>query len=342
MATVAEPKTPELDKELDRSSLEDATNSADLESKSTGETDSAVIQYSSSLTHKLIMATAVVFPFLGVIAAIVLLWQVGWMGWTYLTMMIVGWYLTGMGITIGFHRLLAHRSFDTYPWVRAGWMAMGSLAIEGSPLIWCAVHRKHHELSDEPGDPHSPHLHGKGFFNAIRGFIFSHTGWLFTQYWDRPKLERYVPDLLTDKLLMKIDRLYGLWVLASLGIPAVLGGLITWSWAGVGLGFLWGGLVRIFITHHITWSINSVCHIFGGREYDAGDDSRNNLLCGVLAHGEGWHNNHHAFPTSARHGLRWWQFDASWIVIRTMQMLGLVWNVRLPSERIRESKRLPV
>jgi stearoyl-CoA desaturase (delta-9 desaturase) len=221
-------------------------------------------------------------------------------------------------------------------------MALGALAIEGSPLIWCAVHRKHHQLSDEPGDPHSPHLHGKGWWNALHGFVFAHTGWLFTQYWQRPKLERFVPDLVADPLLMKIDRLYYLWVLASLAIPAAIGGLLTWSWAGAGLGFLWGGLVRIFFTHHVTWSINSVCHIFGMREYDAGDDSRNNVIFGILAHGEGWHNNHHAFPTSARHGLRWWQFDSSWLVIRTMQMLGLAWNVRLPSQRSLDAKRLPV
>ena len=292
-----------------------------------------------SLGHKIIMATAVVAPFLGCVAAIVITWQFGWMGWLYLSMMIGGWILTGLGITVGFHRLLTHRSFETYGWVRAFWMAMGALAIEGSPLVWCAMHRKHHQHSDEDGDPHSPLLHGDGWRNAVRGFIHGHFGWLFTNQWTSADLERFVPDLLEEKRLVTVDRLYYLWVLASLLIPALIGGLVTLTWTGALLGFIWGGLTRIFVTHHITWSINSVCHIFGSYDYESGDNSRNNFLFGILGHGEGWHNNHHAFPTSARHGLKWWQFDLSWIVIRTMQLLGLAWNVRLPSERALVSKK---
>jgi stearoyl-CoA desaturase (delta-9 desaturase) len=221
-------------------------------------------------------------------------------------------------------------------------MTLGALSVEGSPLVWCAVHRRHHEYSDLPGDPHSPHLHGAGWWNSLRGLWFAHTGWLFTGYWSSPDLKRYVPDLLDDPALVAVDRLYYLWVLTSLAVPTAIGGLATWSWQGALLGLVWGGLVRIFVTHHITWSINSICHVFGRREFDVPDDSRNNWLCGLLGLGEGWHNSHHAFPTSARHGLGWWQFDASWLTIRGMELVGLAWNVRLPSERSIAAKRLPL
>jgi stearoyl-CoA desaturase (delta-9 desaturase) len=291
-------------------------------------------------THKLTMLTAVALPLVGCVVAVVLTWRLGFMGWLYLAMLIGGWLSTGTGITIGFHRLLTHRSFDTYRWVKLVWMTLGALSVEGSPLVWCAVHRRHHELSDQPGDPHSPHLHGKGWWNALRGLWYAHAGWLFTGYWSSPDKQRYVPDLLTDPALVAVDRLYYLWVLVSLALPTAIGGLATWSWTGALLGLVWGGLVRIFVTHHITWSINSICHVFGSRDYDTHDDSRNNLLCGLLGLGEGWHNNHHAFPTSARHGLAWWQLDASWLIIRGMEFVGLAWNVRLPGERAMAEKAL--
>jgi stearoyl-CoA desaturase (Delta-9 desaturase) len=283
--------------------------------------------------HKLTMALAVIFPFLGTIYGIAWMWERGFMGWFYLSMLIGGWFMTGLGVTIGFHRLLSHRSFDTYGWVRTFWMACGSLSVEGSPLTWCATHRRHHEMSDKPGDPHTPHLHGEGLWNMLKGFWYAHTGWLFTGYWNDVSRDRYIPDLITDPALVMVDKLYYLWVLASLTLPAIFAGIVMQTWEGVALGFLWGGLVRIFMTHHVTWSINSICHIFGSREFKAYDESRNNWIFGLLAFGEGWHNNHHAFPTSARHGLRWWQFDSSWLIISTMKMLGLVWNVRLPSEK---------
>lgn len=293
-----------------------------------------------NMTQKVVMLIATTMPALGVVVAIATAWQYGWMGWSYLAMVIGGWLLTGLGITVGFHRLLSHRSFETYRLVRAFWMVMGSLSIEGSPLTWAAVHRRHHARSDKHGDPHSPHLHGTGIWEAIKGFCHAQVGWLFTGYWSRKALTRYVPDLMQDKMLVAIDRFYVFFVLASLAIPAALGGLIEGTWWGVWMGFLWGGLVRVFVTHHVTWSINSICHIFGKMDYQAGDQSRNNLVCGVLALGEGWHNNHHAFPTSARHGLKWWQLDISWIVITGMRLTGLVWNIKLPSERLLRQKKL--
>ncbi len=290
--------------------------------------------------HKITMAVAIVMPFAGLITAIVLAWTLGWMSWLFLGMLIGGWILTGMGITVGFHRLLTHRSFETYAPIRAFWMAMGSLAVQGSPLVWCAVHRRHHELSDKKGDPHSPHLHGDGWWNSLRGLVHAHFGWLFEQHWMSADHRRYVPDLMKEPLLRWVDRLYYLWVPVSLVIPTVIGGAVTMSWKGALLGFLWGGLARVFMVHHITWSINSICHVFGRREYESHDDSRNNVICGILGHGEGWHNNHHAFPTSARHGLKWWQFDASWLVIRTMELTGLAWNVHLPDAKSLEAKSL--
>ncbi len=286
------------------------------------------------------MLLAVILPFAGCIAAIVLLWQIGWMGWPYVALLIGFSMLTEWGVTIGFHRLLSHHSFQTHRWLRAFWMSLGALAVQGSPLVWCAVHRKHHHLSDLEGDPHSPRIHGRGWWNELRGFIYGHTGWLFSHHWSYPELERYVPDLLKDRLLVLVDRLYYLWVLASLALPAVIAGLATMSWKGALLGVIWGGLVRIFIVHHITFSVNSVCHLLGPKEYETNDDSRNNVVVGVLAQGEGWHNNHHAFPTSARHGLKWWQLDMSWLIIRSMQAVGLVWNVQLPSEQALKAKRL--
>ncbi len=293
----------------------------------------------ASWKHKLVMGLAVGLPFVGCILAAGLMWQWGFMGWTYVALLVGGWLLTGSGITVGFHRLLTHRSFETYRWVRLGWMALGALSVEGSPLVWCAIHRRHHELSDQPGDPHSPHLHGESLVGMLRGLWHAQSGWLFTGYWTQPEVERYVPDLLADRALVLVDRLYYLWVLVSLAVPTLIGGLVAMSWQGAVLGLVWGGLVRIFVTHHITWSINSICHVFGRQEFVAHDQSRNNWLCGVLGLGEGWHNTHHAFPTSARHGLDWWQFDASWLIIRGMQAVGLAWNVRLPSARQIAEKR---
>jgi stearoyl-CoA desaturase (delta-9 desaturase) len=293
----------------------------------------------ASVSHKLVMGTAVVLPLLGTALAMILLVAGGWMGWWHVAMVVGGWLATGLGITVGFHRLLTHRSFDTYRAVRFFWAVLGACSIEGSPLVWSAIHRRHHNFSDEPGDPHSPRQHGLGVWGTLRGLLHAQVGWLFTGYWSSPELQRYVPDLLAQRYLVAIDRWYYLCVIVSLGLPALLGGVIERSWYGALMGLLWGGLVRILITHHITWSINSVCHVFGTKTYKAGDESRNNFLCGVLGHGEGWHNNHHAFPTSARHGLQWWQFDLSWLVIRTMQALGLAWNVRLPDSRAMAARR---
>ena len=302
-----------------------------------------------SLTRRLVILGTVLFPLLGLISAIFIASQYGMVRWLDIVMLVGGWYLTGMGITIGYHRMLTHRSFDTVPTVRRFWTAMGALAVEGSPIDWCMVHRKHHQFSDHEGDPHSPHLHDGGMLNQLKGFWHSHTGWLFNCNWSQAEREKYVPDLLDDKMLVAIDDHYVSWVTASLLIPAAIGGAaallipgfsFTSIAAGAGLGFLWGGLARVCVSHHITWSINSICHIFGSQDYKSSDDSRNNIFFGFVSHGEGWHNNHHAFPTSARHGLKWWQFDLSWVVIRTLEKMGLAWNVKLPSKKQLDSRIL--
>ena len=290
--------------------------------------------------QKAMMLTAVILPFLGVIAATILLWQIGMVSWEYIAMVVGGWLITTLGITIGFHRLCSHKSFDTYPWVRLVWTALGTMSIEGAPLTWCAVHRRHHSHSDKEGDPHSPNLDGYGFRGMLKGLFHGQIGWLFTGYWSKPNYEKWIPDLIKDKMLVRMNNNYYWLVLLSLSIPTLLGFIIEGSWFGAMLGFIWGGMVRVFITHHITWSINSICHVFGSRDFKSSDHSTNNMVCGILACGEGWHNNHHAFPSSARHGLKWWQFDLSWIVIRMMGWCGLAWNIKLPSAHALASKRI--
>jgi stearoyl-CoA desaturase (delta-9 desaturase) len=208
---------------------------------------------------------------------------------------------------------------------------LGSMAIQGPLLRWVAQHRLHHQRSDMRGDPHSPHLHGGGFWGLVRGLWHAHLGWICGG--DMPHLNRYIPDLMRSRLLRTVSSLFPLWVLLSMLVPTLIGGLWAGTWTGALLGFIWGGLVRVFCVHHVTWSVNSICHVWGTRPFQCDDQSRNNFVIGVLAFGEGWHNNHHAFPTSARHGLRWWQVDVSYLIIRAMALLGLAWNVKVASPR---------
>jgi stearoyl-CoA desaturase (delta-9 desaturase) len=287
---------------------------------------------------KTINLLAVVLPLLGLIAAAVLSW--GW-GFDLVTLGIFATMclLTAVGVTVGYHRLFTHRAFETVRPLRAILGVLGSMAVEGPILQWVAVHRRHHQHADHEDDPHSPHLHGEGLGGMMRGLWHAHTGWLFA---DRvPGLGRYVGDLRKDPLVCRISRLFALWVVLGLLLPAAAGGLLTLSWSGALLGFLWGGLARIFFVHHVTWSINSVCHFWGYQSFRGDDESRNNPIFGVLALGEGWHNNHHAFPTSARHGLRWWEFDASYWLIRGLEKLGLAWKVRTPRPEAIAARRRP-
>jgi stearoyl-CoA desaturase (delta-9 desaturase) len=213
----------------------------------------------------------------------------------------------------------------------------GSMAVEGPVLKWVAVHRLHHQHSDDEDDPHSPHFHGGGVRGMLLGLWHAHVGWMFDD--DHENLERYIPDLRRDRTLCAISRLFPVWVVVGLALPALIGGLATRSWSGAGLGLIWGGLVRVFFVHHVTWSINSVCHIWGSQPFGNRDHSRNNVIFGFLALGEGWHNNHHAFPASARHGLKWWQADMSYVLIRFLALLGLAWRIKLPPKHLVELKQ---
>jgi stearoyl-CoA desaturase (Delta-9 desaturase) len=246
--------------------------------------------------------------------------------------------LTGLGVTVGFHRLLTHRSFKAGRVVRGVLAILGSAAIEGPAISWVADHRKHHQFSDRHGDPHSPHVdHGVGWTGALRGLLHAHVGWLF-RHDQRGSKARYAPDLLDDPVVRFVDRTFVLWALVGLAVPFGLGVAIGGSVVAGLTGLLWGGAVRMFVLHHATYSINSICHVFGRRQFRTSDESRNVFWLAPLTFGESWHNNHHAFPTSAAHGLGRWQVDPSALVIRAMERCGLARDVvRVSPERRRKA-----
>ena len=231
---------------------------------------------------RIINLLAVTLPLIGVIVGVVSLWGSGFNS-TYLGLLLGMYFLTGLGITVGFHRLFTHRSFETTAWLKAAFLILGSMAMEGPLLRWVAQHRLHHQHSDKPADPHSPHHHVTGPISMLRGLWHSHIGWIFDP--DASDLYRYVGDLRKDGLIRTISALFPLWACLGLAIPAILGGLFTQTWMGALLGFVWGGLARIFLVHHITWSINSVCHLWGKRPFDSDDQSRNNVIFGLLGFG---------------------------------------------------------
>ena len=259
----------------------------------------------SKTLYKAIILLVVVVPFLATVFAIYLLWARA-VNWPDLALLATLYTLVAFGVTIGYHRMLTHRSFRPHPVVKLVLLVLGSMSLEGSALSWAATHIKHHAHSDREGDPHSP----------IEGFFHAHMGWLFRDSMADPNV--YCRNLVKDPIVVFVSRTFLLWVALSLVIPFLIGG---WT------GLLWGGLVRIFLTHHVTWSVNSVCHTFGKREFETNDRSHNEWLVGLLGFGEGWHNNHHAFPRSAFHGLHWWQFDLSGYIIWTLERLGLAREV---------------
>ena len=291
----------------------------------------------SSTPQRVATLLAVSIPFLGVIGAVCCVW--GWgFSWPELASLLLMYFATGFGTTVGYHRLFSHRSFETHRPVRFLLSVLGAMSVQGPVLKWVSVHRRHHHHSDETGDPHSPHHYGGGIRGVLAGLWHAQVGWMFTA--DHPDLADYVRDLQVDPGVRFTSRWFSLWVVIGLLIPTALGGYWTGTWAGALLGFVWGGPVRVFLVQHATWSVNSICHLWGSQPYRSHDESRNNLLCGLLALGEGFHNAHHAFPTSARHGLRWWEIDLSYMVIRIMQLVGLAWRVRVPSTRTVAAKRI--
>jgi stearoyl-CoA desaturase (delta-9 desaturase) len=281
----------------------------------------------------------VVLPVVGFVAAIVLLWDT-FVGPTALAVMAFMYLLSGMGITVGFHRLLAHRSFETSPAGRAVFGILGTMAMQGPVIRWVTNHRKHHAFPDEDGDPHSPHLTGhSGFRGAVAGLWHAHVGWIFED--DRAPRERYAPDLLNDPAIAFVDRTAAIWVIAGLALPFALGLGITGTVGGALIVLLWGGPVRIFFVHHFTFAINSLCHFLGRRRFQTDDESRNLSLLAPFSFGECWHNNHHAFPTSAFHGHRRSEIDPGGWLIRGLERLGLVWNVQRVSPEKRALKLAP-
>jgi stearoyl-CoA desaturase (delta-9 desaturase) len=240
--------------------------------------------------------------------------------------MAVMYVITALGVTLGFHRLLTHRSFQTYKWFQYGVAAVGSMSVQGPVMSWVADHRKHHAHTDQEGDPHTPHGHGSGLKGALAGLWYAHMGWLFEKS-GQAEHARYARDLYEDRGFRFIHRTFGLWVLLGIAIPFAIGYAFAGTLGGALEAALWGGPVRIFLLHHVTWSINSVCHFFGTRRFDVDDHSTNVFWLAPLSMGEAWHHNHHTFPRSAFHGLKAWEIDPTGYVIRGMRKVKLAWNV---------------
>jgi stearoyl-CoA desaturase (delta-9 desaturase) len=317
------------------SSMEVATAKAPPQAKADPKASvaEAIQPVAHETTDRIITGLLTFIPF-------ALLFLAAWQTWNEalkpsdLIVFAIVYFLTGFGITIGFHRLLTHRSFKTHPWMRGVFAALGSAAIEGPVVSWVADHRKHHACSDHEGDPHSPHVgHGSGWKGALRGFFHAHLGWIFI-HTQRGNKERFAPDLLADPVVSFVNRTFFLWAIVGLLVPFGLGFAIGGDLGAALTGLLWGGAVRIFLLHHVTYSINSLCHIFGRQAFETSDESRNLAWLAVPTMGESWHNNHHAFPTSAVHGLGRWQFDLSALVIWGLEKSGLIWDVvRIAPER---------
>ena len=297
------------------------------------------VRPSTSRISRVVTLVAVIVPPLGLLLGIGLLWGVAF-HWVDLALLVGMYVLCAFGTTIGFHRFFTHKGFDTGPVLTTTFAVLGCMTMQGPITQWVTDHRKHHALSDQEGDPHSPHGHGEGYWASMKGFFHAHIGWLFSNL-GMEQGRDYGKDLYENRLIRTIDRLYLLWVVLSLGIPFAIGYAVGGTVSAGVAGLVWGGLVRIFAYQHATFAVNSICHMFGRRDYASRDESRNNWLVALLVMGEGWHNNHHAFPASARHGLRRWQIDVSWLVIRGLERLGLVWNVRRPTIEQIQRRRIP-
>jgi stearoyl-CoA desaturase (Delta-9 desaturase) len=282
-----------------------------------------------SRTSKILVGVFVAVPMLALIAAIPLAW--GWgLGWHDVIIAVVFYYISGLGIAMGFHRYFTHSSFKAKTGMRVALAIAGSLAVEGPVINWVADHRRHHKFSDREGDPHSPWRFGDDWKALTKGLAWAHFGWLFDD--DRTSEEKFCPDLLADKKIARISALFPVLVVVSLLAPALIGGLWAWSWQGAVTAFFWATLVRVAFLHHVTWSINSICHTFGKEEFEVRDKSRNVNWLAILSFGESWHNLHHSDPTCARHGALRGQIDIAARLIWFCEKLGWVYDVRWPDE----------
>jgi stearoyl-CoA desaturase (Delta-9 desaturase) len=276
-----------------------------------------------------ILILIVVVPLLALLAAVPLAW--GWgLSWLDITIALTFYLVSGLGIAVGFHRHLTHGAFKAKRWLHITLAVAGTLAIEGAPIMWVADHRRHHAYADREGDPHSPWRYGPTAAGIAKGLLFAHIGWLFRL--ESSNRDRFAPDLLADRDIRLVDRLSGRIALASVLAPPLIGGLLTWSWQGALTAFFWGTLVRIALLHHITWSINSICHVYGQRPFATrGTDRASNFWpLAVISFGENWHNSHHADPTCARHGVLRGQVDPAARVIWLLAKAGWVHDVRWP------------
>jgi stearoyl-CoA desaturase (delta-9 desaturase) len=284
-----------------------------------------------------VFALVVGLPILAVIAAVPFAW--GWgLGWTDVAIAAVFYVVSGLGVTVGFHRYFTHGSFKANRPLKIALGIAGSLSLEMSVLDWVAAHRKHHKFSDKEGDPHSPWRFGPGFKSMCKGLLYAHVGWLFEV--ERVNRAKYAPDLLKDPDIMKLHRWFPTLAITSLLLPAALGGLITWSWQGALTAFFWGTLMRIGLLHHVTWSINSICHVFGEEVFESRDKSRNVWWLAIPSFGESWHNLHHSDPTCARHGALKGQIDLSAGLIRWFEKAGWAHDVRWPTPERLAAKRI--
>ena len=270
----------------------------------------------------------ILVPFLALIAAVPIAW--GW-GLTWLDVELAGGFyvVTGLAVTVGFHRHFTHGSFKAARPLRIVLAAIGIMAVEGPVTEWVADHRRHHAFSDRDGDPHSPWRYGTSTTALASGFWHAHLGWIFGR--GKTNIDRFAPDLAADRDIIAVDRLFVLWTVLTFGLPPLIAGLITWSWWGAVTALFWAGLVRISLLHHVTWSVNSVCHMIGARPFTSRDKAANFWPLAILSLGESWHNSHHADPTCARHGVLPRQIDVSGRVIRIFETLGWVWDVRWPT-----------
>lgn len=282
---------------------------------------------------------AVLIPFLGLLFAIGLIPVTG-IEPTAIWLSIAMYILTTLGLEVGFHRYFSHRAFQTHTTIRVTLAILGSMAGMGHIIHWVSHHRGHHQGSDRYGDPHSPYINAKRQdLEGFCGLWHAHIGWFFQSEFPNVLLTK---DLLRDPVIVKVNQMYLFWVILGFAIPAAGGGILTGTWVGVCQGLLWGGFVRVFLAHHAFWSINSICHVYGNRPFDTGDRSTNNIWLAIPTMGESWHNNHHAFSNSAIVGLNWWQIDPSAWVIRMLETVGLVWDVKAPSIAAIESKKVKI
>ena len=291
-----------------------------------------------SLSERIVLGVFIAVPFVALLLAVPVAAVLGWISWLDVGLAVVMYLVAGHGITVGFHRYFTHGSFKAKRPLRVALALAGSLAIEGPVNTWVADHRKHHKFSDKDGDPHSPWRFGETVPALVKGLVYAHVGWLFDI--EQTDKRAFVPDLLRDRDMVRVSRAFPALVAFSLLFPPVVGGLVTWSWTGALTAFFWASLVRVGLLHHVTWSINSICHAIGERPFSSRDRSGNVWWLAALSMGESWHNLHHADPTCARHGVLRGQVDSSARVIWVFEKLGWAYAVRWPRPERLAGKRV--